>query len=130
MSRTVFSLRAVSICQDVRDDALLDQLPFVVGHLGAKGGLENVDGLARDHAQHFVPLDERDEVLSMISRESIDGLKTAFRAEVSNDEWQLIKKCVVADVLADTDCPQAEDRPGHRVASHRILSLPSYACTC
>lgn len=38
--------------------------------------------------RHF---DEKDEIVSRISRQSIDVLKTHFRAEVSNEEWLLIK---------------------------------------
>ncbi|QRV72399.1 Elongation factor Tu GTP binding domain [Ceratobasidium sp. AG-Ba] len=43
---------------------------------------------ARMFGRHF---DDKDEVYSMISRQSIDVLKEAFRKEVSMEEWQLIK---------------------------------------
>ncbi|KAF9066110.1 hypothetical protein BDP27DRAFT_1546590 [Rhodocollybia butyracea] len=38
--------------------------------------------------RHF---DDKDEVLSHITRQSIDVLKSSFRADVSNEEWRLIK---------------------------------------
>jgi len=38
--------------------------------------------------RHF---DEKDELLSMITRQSIDVLKESFRADVTPDEWLLIK---------------------------------------
>ncbi|KAF9066577.1 hypothetical protein BDP27DRAFT_1423724 [Rhodocollybia butyracea] len=38
--------------------------------------------------RHF---DDKDEVLSHITRQSIDVLKSSFRADVSNEEWWLIK---------------------------------------
>ncbi len=37
-------------------------------------------------------LEEKDMLYSLISRASIDTLKEFYRAEVSNDEWLLIKK--------------------------------------
>lgn len=37
-------------------------------------------------------LDEKDTLYSLISRQSIDTLKEFYRADVSNDEWALIKK--------------------------------------
>jgi translation initiation factor 5B len=37
-------------------------------------------------------LEENDTLYSLISRQSIDTLKEYYRAEVSNDEWNLIKK--------------------------------------
>ena len=37
-------------------------------------------------------LEEKDTLYSLISRQSIDTLKEFYRADVSNDEWQLIKK--------------------------------------
>ncbi len=37
-------------------------------------------------------LEETDTLYSMISRKSIDTLKEFYRAEVSNEEWALIKK--------------------------------------
>ncbi|KAL9035357.1 MAG: hypothetical protein Q9214_006619 [Letrouitia sp. 1 TL-2023] len=37
-------------------------------------------------------LEEKDLLYSMISRESIDTLKEFYRADVSNDEWALVKK--------------------------------------
>ncbi|KAF8259895.1 hypothetical protein EI94DRAFT_1613470 [Lactarius quietus] len=43
---------------------------------------------AKMFGRHF---DEKDEVYSRISRQSIDVLKESFKADVSNDEWQLIK---------------------------------------
>lgn len=38
--------------------------------------------------RHF---DEKDELFSHITRQSIDVLKTSFKADVSNEEWLLIK---------------------------------------
>ncbi|KAH9483007.1 Eukaryotic translation initiation factor 5B [Psilocybe cubensis] len=38
--------------------------------------------------RHF---DEKDEILSHITRQSIDVLKTSFKADVSNEEWLLIR---------------------------------------
>ncbi|KAK0467779.1 uncharacterized protein EV420DRAFT_1616612 [Desarmillaria tabescens] len=43
---------------------------------------------AKMFGRHF---DEKDELLSHISRQSIDVLKSSFKADVSNEEWLLIK---------------------------------------
>ncbi|KAG9097743.1 hypothetical protein FRC06_007224 [Ceratobasidium sp. 370] len=43
---------------------------------------------AKMFGRHF---DDKDEVYSMISRQSIDVLKEAFRKDVATEEWQLIK---------------------------------------
>ncbi|KAJ3759492.1 hypothetical protein EV360DRAFT_82055 [Lentinula raphanica] len=43
---------------------------------------------AKMFGRHF---DEKDELLSHITRQSIDVLKSSFRTEVSNEEWLLIK---------------------------------------
>ncbi|KAF8803929.1 hypothetical protein BYT27DRAFT_7259912 [Phlegmacium glaucopus] len=43
---------------------------------------------AKMFGRHF---DEKDEVLSHITRQSIDVLKTSFKADVSNEEWLLIR---------------------------------------
>jgi translation initiation factor 5B len=43
---------------------------------------------AKMFGRHF---DDKDEVLSHISRQSIDVLKETFKADVSMDEWHLIK---------------------------------------
>ncbi|GAA5908934.1 hypothetical protein JCM6882_004948 [Rhodosporidiobolus microsporus] len=43
---------------------------------------------AQQYGRHF---DDKDEVISMISRESIDVLKQNFREDVSKDEWMLVK---------------------------------------
>ncbi|KAL5637144.1 hypothetical protein ACGC1H_000957 [Rhizoctonia solani] len=43
---------------------------------------------AKMFGRHF---DDKDEVYSMISRQSIDVLKETFRKDVSMEEWQLIK---------------------------------------
>ena len=37
-------------------------------------------------------LEEKDMLYSLISRASIDTLKEFYRADVSNEEWLLIKK--------------------------------------
>lgn len=37
-------------------------------------------------------LEEKDTLYSLISRASIDTLKEYYRTDVSNEEWQLIKK--------------------------------------
>jgi translation initiation factor 5B len=37
-------------------------------------------------------LEEKDVLYSLISRQSIDVLKEFYRADVSMDEWALIKK--------------------------------------
>lgn len=37
-------------------------------------------------------LEEPDRIYSLISRASIDCLKSFYRAEVTNEEWLLIKK--------------------------------------
>ena len=39
--------------------------------------------------RHF---DESDELLSAISRTSIDILKTSFRDEMTNEDWQLVRR--------------------------------------
>ena len=36
--------------------------------------------------------EEKDVLYSLISRQSIDTLKEFYRADVSNEEWALIKK--------------------------------------
>jgi len=43
---------------------------------------------AKMFGRHF---DDKDEVYSRISRQSIDVLKESFKADVSNEEWLLIK---------------------------------------
>lgn len=43
---------------------------------------------ARSYGRHF---DESDELISLISRQSIDVLKDIYRTEVTQDEWRLIK---------------------------------------
>ncbi|KAG8747051.1 hypothetical protein FRC10_002467 [Ceratobasidium sp. 414] len=43
---------------------------------------------AKMFGRHF---DDKDEVYSMVSRQSIDVLKEAFRKDVSMEEWQLMK---------------------------------------
>lgn len=44
---------------------------------------------ARLFGRHF---DEKDELISLISRESIDTLKDLFRADATKEDWVLIKK--------------------------------------
>ncbi|KAG1753285.1 hypothetical protein EDB19DRAFT_1824032 [Suillus lakei] len=46
--------------------------------------------------RHF---DEKDELFSHITRQSIDVLKTSFKADVSNEEWLLIKALKPAQTL-------------------------------
>jgi translation initiation factor 5B len=41
------------------------------------------------YGRHF---DDQDEVVSLITRNSIDVLKTVFRDEVAKEDWQLIVK--------------------------------------
>lgn len=43
---------------------------------------------AKMYGRHF---DDKDELLSHITRQSIDVLKTSFKADVSNEEWLLIR---------------------------------------
>jgi len=43
---------------------------------------------AKMFGRHF---DEKDEILSHVTRQSIDVLKTSFKADVSNEEWLLIR---------------------------------------
>ncbi|ESK87959.1 eukaryotic translation initiation factor 5b [Moniliophthora roreri MCA 2997] len=43
---------------------------------------------AKMFGRHF---DDKDEIMSHITRQSIDVLKASFRADVSNEEWALIK---------------------------------------
>lgn len=40
-------------------------------------------------------LEEKDTLYSLISRQSIDTLKEYYRADVSAEEWQLVKKLKV-----------------------------------
>ena len=40
-------------------------------------------------------LEEKDMLYSLVSRQSIDTLKEFYRADVSMDEWALIKKLKV-----------------------------------
>ncbi|KIO28983.1 hypothetical protein M407DRAFT_174614 [Tulasnella calospora MUT 4182] len=44
---------------------------------------------AKMFGRHF---DDKDEVISQITRQSIDVLKESFRAEVASEEWLLIKQ--------------------------------------
>ncbi|KAH8913259.1 hypothetical protein BT69DRAFT_1234828, partial [Atractiella rhizophila] len=48
---------------------------------------------AKMFGRHF---DDKDELLSMISRTSIDVLKSEFRDQVDRDDWVLIKKLKIA----------------------------------
>jgi translation initiation factor 5B len=41
-------------------------------------------------------LEEKDVLYSLVSRQSIDVLKEHYRADVSNDEWALMKKLKVS----------------------------------
>lgn len=50
-------------------------------------------GDPKSFGRHF---DEKDELFSKISRQSIDVLKEFFRNDVSKDEWLLIKKLKVS----------------------------------
>lgn len=43
---------------------------------------------AKMFGRHF---DEKDEIYSLITRQSIDVLKASFKQDVSNEEWLLIK---------------------------------------
>ncbi|KAF8516649.1 hypothetical protein JB92DRAFT_3114074 [Gautieria morchelliformis] len=43
---------------------------------------------AKMFGRHF---DDKDELLSQVTRQSIDVLKSSFKADVSNEEWLLIK---------------------------------------
>jgi len=43
---------------------------------------------AKMFGRHF---DEKDEILSHVTRQSIDVLKTSFKTDVSNEEWLLIR---------------------------------------
>ncbi|KAG8854709.1 hypothetical protein FRB96_007394 [Tulasnella sp. 330] len=47
---------------------------------------------ARMYSRHF---DDKDEVISQITRQSIDVLKDSFRADVAMEEWALIKQLKV-----------------------------------
>ena len=38
------------------------------------------------------PLEEKDQLISHISRASIDPLKEFYRSEVSMEEWALVKR--------------------------------------
>ena len=40
-------------------------------------------------------LEEKDILYSLVSRQSIDTLKEYYRADVSNEEWVLMKKLKV-----------------------------------
>jgi len=44
---------------------------------------------AKMFGRHF---ELTDEVVSLISRKSIDTLKNVFRKQVTNDEWNMIRK--------------------------------------
>jgi len=44
---------------------------------------------AKSYGRHF---DDKDEVVSLISRQSIDTLKTSFRDQVELADWAIIKK--------------------------------------
>lgn len=49
----------------------------------------NPEEAARLYGRHF---DHNDELLSKISRESIDSLKAYFKDEMSKDDWRLVIK--------------------------------------
>ena len=44
---------------------------------------------AKLYGRHF---DDKDDVVSLITRQSIDTLKTSFRDQVDMADWALIKK--------------------------------------
>ncbi|KAF8966419.1 hypothetical protein BDZ97DRAFT_1903742 [Flammula alnicola] len=54
---------------------------------------------AKMFGRHF---DEKDELLSHITRQSIDVLKTSFKADVSNEEWLLIRGLKTHKMSSDT----------------------------
>lgn len=47
----------------------------------------NPEQAARLYGRHF---DHRDDLVSRISRKSIDILKTMFRDDLSKDDWRLV----------------------------------------
>ncbi|KAH7344044.1 hypothetical protein B0J17DRAFT_645130 [Rhizoctonia solani] len=55
---------------------------------------------AKMFGRHF---DDKDEVYSMVSRQSIDVLKETFRKDVSMEEWQLIKALKTVSFKKNTD---------------------------
>ncbi|PBL01910.1 hypothetical protein ARMGADRAFT_1023285 [Armillaria gallica] len=64
---------------------------------------------AKMFGRHF---DEKDELLSHISRQSIDVLKSSFKADVSNEEWLLIKALKPASLedVAPAEVPVDQDQ--------------------
>ncbi|KAK0231376.1 hypothetical protein IW262DRAFT_1478609 [Armillaria fumosa] len=64
---------------------------------------------AKMFGRHF---DEKDELLSHISRQSIDVLKSSFKADISNEEWLLIKALKPASLedVAPAEVPVDQDQ--------------------
>ncbi|GAA6020658.1 hypothetical protein JCM10207_007813 [Rhodosporidiobolus poonsookiae] len=65
---------------------------IVKKHEAGAGVAVKIERAPHEQAQQFGRhFDDKDEVISMISRESIDVLKNLFRDDVSKDEWLLIR---------------------------------------
>ncbi|KIK55367.1 hypothetical protein GYMLUDRAFT_76583 [Collybiopsis luxurians FD-317 M1] len=78
---------------------------------------------AKMYGRHF---DDKDEILSHITRQSIDVLKSSFRTDVSNEEWLLIKALKPGSeeggVVLDADATQLQNL-GYKQQLHRSWHL-------
>ncbi|KAJ3783601.1 hypothetical protein GGU10DRAFT_428938 [Lentinula aff. detonsa] len=80
---------------------------------------------AKMFGRHF---DDKDELLSHITRQSIDVLKSSFRTDVSNEEWLLIKALKLGTIeteageIADADRTQLQNL-GYTQKLHRSWHL-------
>jgi hypothetical protein len=104
---------------------------------------------AKMFGRHF---DDKDEVISHVTRASIDVLKATFKADVTTEEWLLIKAlkpvslgtpaCVLvrSSFLAEVGCPVIGQGPVVSLCFapspcptlyllYYLDHLPSYACT-
>merc|ERR1712060_831535 len=62
--------------------------------IGRVGGIEKEKGkqlpVARRGDQVCVKIDQKNKLVSLISRQSIDTLKDHFRDEMTNEDWALV----------------------------------------
>ncbi|KAI0662858.1 hypothetical protein C8Q70DRAFT_1042556 [Cubamyces menziesii] len=76
---------------------------------------------AKMFGRHF---DEKDELYSHITRQSIDVLKSSFKTEVTNEEWLLIK---ALKPVTSTDIRSNTKKSFNMSAQHEASNLPSKA---
>ncbi|KAH7888137.1 hypothetical protein F5I97DRAFT_1942374 [Phlebopus sp. FC_14] len=74
---------------------------------------------AKMFGRHF---DDKDELLSHITRQSIDVLKSSFKADVSTEEWLLIK-ALKPRFLLSFSMSASSSSVGHKVDSEQNASV-------